>query len=354
MRPHWLSLLPMLFAATCGDPKAPQSICAPGTEIFCRCRGGAPGTKLCNDDGNGFGECLQADGTCTEIPEVTSAEEAAATTTTSGGGVGGAGGATASCSHDLCEVGDPLEVGCDPCVTELCTTIDPFCCNKLEGQNGTWDAMCLQGVQKVCGIDCGVPPTTTSSSVSGSGSTSSTSTGGPQCFPIDLLIPGDLVITEMMNDSSSLSDAQGEWFEIYNTQSDCLELKGLVIESQNDPKPHTVATSLIVPGKSYAVLCRDKNALSTLGVLCDYSYGGAINLGNSSDTLYLKADLLLVDGVAYTSGVIMPVGATRSLDPTKIDHKLNDSETNWCIAKSFITGSSGDRGTPGLPNDTCK
>ncbi|MBM4374731.1 MAG: lamin tail domain-containing protein [Deltaproteobacteria bacterium] len=350
MRPHWLSFVPLLFVVTCGDSKSSQTICAPGTEIFCRCRGGAPGTKLCADDGGGFGECRQADGECTEIPEVTSAEESS--TTTTGGGVGGAGGAPSQCSHDLCEVGVALEIGCDECVTSICTSIDPFCCDKLEGQMGSWDAMCLQGVQKICGIDCGIAPSTSASS--SSSSAASSSSGGPQCFPIDLLIPGDLVITELMNDSSSLSDAQGEYFEIYNTQSECLELKGLVIESQNDPKPYVIPTSLVLPGKSYALLCRDKNALAGLGVTCDHAYGGGINLGNSSDTLYLKAGILLLDGVAYGSSVIMPVGASRNLDPSKLDHKQNDVETNWCVSKSFISGSSGDRGTPGLPNDLCK
>lgn len=348
MRLRWLSLLPVMFAATCSDNKEAQTICEPGTEIFCRCRGGAPGTKLCADDGNGFGECRLADGECTEIPPETTAEQ----TGVGGGpattvGAGGSGGVPGGCSHDLCEPGIALVPGCDPCVTELCGTVDPYCCDQLAGQMGQWDEMCIAEAQKVCGLSCGG-----SSSVQAS--SASSSSGGPTCFSVELLIPGDLVITEIMNDSSSLPDTQGEWFEIYNTQSDCIDAKGIVIESQNDPKPHVIASSVIVPPKSYVVVCKDKATLAAIGVSCAYSVGTAISLGNGSDTLYLKAGTDLVDGVAYTSGVIQPVGASRTLDPTKLDHKSNDLETNWCVAKSFISGGTGDRGTPGKPNDACK
>ncbi|MBM4358869.1 MAG: lamin tail domain-containing protein [Deltaproteobacteria bacterium] len=352
MRLSWLSLIPVLFAVTCGGPKTAQPICTPGTEIFCRCRGGTPGTKLCNDEGNGFGECRLADGECTEIPEVTTTEEASTgvgvTTTT------GVGGAPPACAHDLCEQGDPLEPSCDPCVNELCGTVDPYCCNLLAGQSGSWDAMCIAEVQKVCGLDCGVTPSATASTGTSTSSTAtSTSSGGPQCFGVEVLIPGDLVITEIMNDSSSLSDNQGEWFELYNTQSECIDLKGVVFESQNDSKPHVVASSVIVKPKSRVLICRDKAALAALGVSCDYSVGSSITLGNSSDTLNVKAGTLVIDGVVYSSTFIQPVGASRSLDPTATDHKSNDNELNWCVAKSFITGSSGDRGTPGEPNDFC-
>lgn len=345
MRLRWLSLLSLFFAATCTASKSAQTLCEPGTEIFCRCRGGDPGTKLCNDAGDGFSECRLADGECTEIPDPTT-DQATSTTST---GVGGAGGA-AACIHDLCEPGAALELGCDPCTTDLCTSVDPFCCDKLQSQKGQWDEMCISEAKNICGLQCADPTTTSTSS---GGSTTSSSSGGPMCIDIQLMIPGDLVVTEFMNDSSSLPDTQGEWIEIYNTQKDCIELQGLTIESANDPKPHVIGASVIVPPKGYAVLCKDKATLAGIGVACDYSVGSSINLGNTTDTINLKAASLLVDGVAYTSTVIHPVGAARQLDPMKVSHKLNDDEHNWCAATSFINGMSGDRGTPGKANTAC-
>ena len=71
----WLSAV---GATTCGgDASDDDSLCVPGENIFCRCRGGAAGTKLCLADGNGFAACESLSGACDEQP---------------GGGVGGGSG----------------------------------------------------------------------------------------------------------------------------------------------------------------------------------------------------------------------------------------------------------------------
>jgi hypothetical protein len=51
------------------------------------------------------------------------------------------------CSHDLCDQGNALEPGCDPCVTAVCDA-DPFCCNN------TWDERCVEAAQTTCGLTC--------------------------------------------------------------------------------------------------------------------------------------------------------------------------------------------------------
>ncbi len=345
MRLRWLTLFPLFVAATCTADKSARPLCDPGTEIFCRCRGGTAGTKLCNEAGDSFADCRLLDGECTEIPDSSTSVD---TATGAGGNsaTSGAGGAPV-CSHDLCEAGDALAFGCDPCTIDLCTAVDPFCCDKLQSQKGTWDAMCIGEAMKICGLTCDTTASTASSS------TASSSSGGPECFGSEFLIPNDLVISEYMNDSSAIADTQGEWFEIYNTQKECINLQGIVIASANDSKPHVIAASVIVPPKSYAILCKDKATMAAIGIPCAYAFGGAINLGNSSDTIELKAGDTVIDAVAYTSTFIHPVGASRSLNPQKIDGMLNDSELNWCVSTSFMVGVSGDRGTPTKPNDPC-
>lgn len=42
-----------------------EPLCVAGSNVFCRCRGGAPGTKQCID-GNSFGPCESASGSCDE------------------------------------------------------------------------------------------------------------------------------------------------------------------------------------------------------------------------------------------------------------------------------------------------
>jgi hypothetical protein len=365
MRFRWNTLVLLALAAAC-PKKSASSHCDPGSEIFCRCRGGSPGTKLCADDGASFGECRQADGACTEIPEdlssgadtgdTTSFDEAAAT---GGAGASEPGG---SCDHDACSEGGPLDPSCDDCAAKLCDPeVDPFCCDLVDGQAGSWDNMCVGEAEQICGLDCG--GASTSSSGSGQGGATSTSatssqasssaTGGGDCpTPLSSLFAGDLVISEIMNDPSSLSDAQGEWFEVFNPTKDCIELKGMVIESTND-QAHTIGSSVVVPAKGFAVLGANKDALAAIGVEVAYAYGTAIALSNTSDKISLKVGIKTIDTSYYDSISLKPVGASRSLDPAFFTANSNDSNIHFCIAKSFIMGASGDRGTPGKANDPC-
>jgi hypothetical protein len=65
-----------------------------------------------------------------------------------GEGPGGKGtGGSPSCNHKICDTGDPLAPGCDPCVAQICQQ-DPFCCNQL------WDNICVGLVGAICQIDC--------------------------------------------------------------------------------------------------------------------------------------------------------------------------------------------------------
>ena len=48
-----------------------------------------------------------------------------------------------TCEHDICEFGPGMVSGCDPCVTEVCA-VDPFCCQF------DWDDSCVEKVMTVC------------------------------------------------------------------------------------------------------------------------------------------------------------------------------------------------------------
>jgi hypothetical protein len=51
------------------------------------------------------------------------------------------------CPHDACEEGEPMELGCDPCVDEVCSLL-PDCCLL------SWDAFCVQGLFESCAESC--------------------------------------------------------------------------------------------------------------------------------------------------------------------------------------------------------
>jgi len=73
-----------LLAASCSPGPGQETLCTPGTDVYCRCRGGVDsGTKRCQDDGNSFGRCETVLGYCDEIP---SQGGSGPTTTTTGTG----------------------------------------------------------------------------------------------------------------------------------------------------------------------------------------------------------------------------------------------------------------------------
>jgi len=58
------------------------------------------------------------------------------------------------CAHALCDTGAPLDYTCDACATKICAE-DPFCCQSA------WDGFCTGAVGETCGVpDCPVPACT--------------------------------------------------------------------------------------------------------------------------------------------------------------------------------------------------
>jgi len=65
----------LAIASCSGGDGDDQSLCVAGENIFCRCRGGAAGTKLCLEDGQSFGVCETSSGPCTELPSTGSGKD---------------------------------------------------------------------------------------------------------------------------------------------------------------------------------------------------------------------------------------------------------------------------------------
>lgn len=156
---------------------------------------------------------------------------------------------------------------------------------------------------------------------------------------------GDLIITEIMNDPEAVTDANGEYFEIYNTTSSDIDLNGLIIEDQNSN--HTINQSVIIPANSYAVLGRNSDINTNGGVPVDYQYTSTITLNNSSGSIALKNGTTTIDLVDYTTFTI-PKGKSLELATDKFNATDNDTASNW--KASTITYGNGDYGTPGEAN----
>lgn len=163
----------------------------------------------------------------------------------------------------------------------------------------------------------------------------------------------DIVITEIMQNPSAVSDGSGEWIEILNTGSEDLNLKGWSF-SDNDSDSFNIESDLIVKAGTYSVLGNNAIASTNGGVTVDYEYSGMF-LSNSSDELVITSDTAVeMDRVEWDNGNTFP-------DPNGASMVLIDASTDNSLGESWTTSSTsygdGDFGTPGsgpdgLSNDT--
>jgi len=171
--------------------------------------------------------------------------------------------------------------------------------------------------------------------------------------------PGDLIITEIMNNPDAVSDTTGEWFELYNTTGSSIDIDGWTIKDDGS-NLHVIdgATggTTTVPANGYLVLGRSSNPADNGNAPVDYSYGSdGLTLGNGTDEVVV----VLPDGVTeiarinYDNGATFPdlTGESMQLDPAFLNPTDYDDGSNWCPALTAY--GDGDLGTPGAANETC-
>ncbi len=170
-------------------------------------------------------------------------------------------------------------------------------------------------------------------------------------FPPASPEPSSIIITEIMINPGAVEDVDGEWFEVYNTTLDPIDMNGMTI-SDLDGESHTInhgGPLVIYPGE-YLILGRSLDIIANGGVSVDYAYAG-FTLANIEDEVQLYLGAILIDAVAYASGFPISAGASMNLDPDHLNATDNDSAAFWCLSQSPF--GAGDLGTPGTTNDDC-
>lgn len=168
---------------------------------------------------------------------------------------------------------------------------------------------------------------------------------------------GTVLITEFMKDPSSVSDASGEWIELYNPAPGRINLEGMVL-SDGGSNSHTIDNNgnglFLRPGR-YMVLGSNDTPATNGGIPVRYRWSG-FTLANGADSIILTAaNGALMDRVDYDDGVLWPdsPGMSISLDPAVTDALANDDPANWCHSTTPISVANPDTGTPRAPNDVC-
>ena len=176
-----------------------------------------------------------------------------------------------------------------------------------------------------------------------------------------VLLPGELLITEIMFDPAKVNDLTGEWFEVHNaTAQDITLCKGWVFRDEGTDSYSNLNDIVITPGgRSLFVRSGDGTVNGGLPSFFDLAWGGAMSLSNTSagDEIVLELDGVVIDRVAYTpwavSGHAMQLDQAilDALDPSNPDDTVNDTRNPWCEATQPY--GKGDLGTPGTLNDVC-
>ncbi len=161
------------------------------------------------------------------------------------------------------------------------------------------------------------------------------------------ILPGDIIITEIMANPKIINDTTGEWFELYNRTENEIDLSNCEV-TDNGTNKFTIS-QLIVPNQSYVLLARSNNPDENGGLIPDYIYNN-YTLTNTEDAIIITCQETEIDRVEYSStlGFIIPDGSSFFLKDLLLD---NNSGDNWCEATSIY--GDGDKGTPKFTNDDC-
>jgi hypothetical protein len=159
-------------------------------------------------------------------------------------------------------------------------------------------------------------------------------------------LPGDLIVSEYMQNPAAVSDSQGEWLELFNTTSVARNLQGIVIHDQGTDT--FTLPQLTIPARGFLVCGVDGNPALNGGANIDYVWpSGSFFLGNSGDEIALRSPLgLILDQVVYDNGATFPDPNGASVE--RRDLSALPVASNFGVSTTVF--GAGDKGTPGASN----
>jgi hypothetical protein len=157
--------------------------------------------------------------------------------------------------------------------------------------------------------------------------------------------PGDLLISEVMAAPAAVSQAAGEWFELY-ARAD-VDLNGLTVRSGTSLAVLSGASCLHVASGSYAVLARNSDPRLNAG-LPEAMVTVDVMLRDDSSFLSISSGDTALDEVRWTAA---KKGVAWQLSSSALNAAPEQRVNAFCSA-SRVYGQ-GDKGSPGAPNDVC-
>jgi hypothetical protein len=195
----------------------------------------------------------------------------------------------------------------------------------------------------------------------------------------DFVSVGDIVVTEItrqpyVGGSGSSTNANAQWFEVYNTSGSDVNMSGWYVEEQDGDSFFVSGDAgVVVVAGGYAVFCYEADYFADT-TKCDYEWGDSswgspyydttFYFDRDEDLISFYMDGVLMDEVHWTydeTEGYWPRTAkySASLDDDSFDMTANDDEENWCVYSGTDTWSSSsysggpDYGTPRAANPSC-
>ena len=166
------------------------------------------------------------------------------------------------------------------------------------------------------------------------------------------ILPGDLVITEVMANPAGTDTGQ-EWFEIYNATSEAIDLDGMLLAyhkvDDSEVNGHPIRDLVIEPG-DYLVVGGVDSELKPDYV--DYGFGNDLgSFINGGAVLQLKCGDEVIDETTYPDAE-SDDGVAFGLDGNVAPNSVaNDAVSNFGPATVEFAASS--FGSPGESNEPC-
>ncbi|MBZ4420378.1 lamin tail domain-containing protein [Myxococcus sp. RHSTA-1-4] len=168
------------------------------------------------------------------------------------------------------------------------------------------------------------------------------------------LLPGDLVITEYLNDPEGTDTGQ-EYVELHNPTRARVDLNGLTLYAArsdgSQERAHVFTQAVPLAPGSYLVLGDVREG--ALPAHVDHAYGEALGaLGNSGGLLGVRCGERVVDEVHLTAPA--KSGVARAYDGRLVpDSAGNDDPARWCDGTTGVGDAGTFRGSPGTANAPC-
>lgn len=162
---------------------------------------------------------------------------------------------------------------------------------------------------------------------------------------------GELLITEVMSNPDALSDADGEWFEIYNASDHDISLQNVILKKASG-SAHVISDNITISSGQFFGLAKTDAAFSG----SKYVYSG-ISLSNSGDNIGLYnygtdgTNGSLICELTYDGSFPTSAGAAMQLSSASLDISLIDDPAHWCLATNAY--DTGDLGSPANGNSSC-